>query len=186
MTNPDLDDATVAATGEHEESKPNAIRLNIPNRMMLIPGSAFILGSAIGIMRGGREASLRFLAENAHRPPTTVQGWYFYKKTKNYRVMWGGLKGAGREASKLSVLALGFVGMEEGLERVGWGDVKEVGAAVGSAVLFSAAYRLPLTMARRTVGLGLIVGGVMQGMEWGRRRMMGSAGRSSERGLLEE
>lgn len=117
----------------NDDGKPEAIRLNIPQRMMLIPGSAFIVGTAIGIMRGGREASLRFLAENAHRPPTTVQGWYFYKKTKNYRVMWGGLKGAGAEAGKLTLLAGAFVGIEEGLERIGWGQVNEIGAAVGTA-----------------------------------------------------
>ena len=88
-------------------------------------------------MRGGRDASLRFLAENAHRPPRTVEGWYFYKKTKNYRVMWGGLKGAGVEATRLSLIGAGYVGLEMGMERMGWGDVKEVGAGAGIAGVFS-------------------------------------------------
>jgi len=123
---------------DNRDDKPAAIRLTIPQRMMLVPGTAFIIGSAIGIMRGGRNASLRFLAENAHRPPTTVQGWYFYKKTKNYKVMLGALKGAGVEAGRLTLLAMGYVGMEEGLQKIGWGEAKEVGAAVGTALVFSA------------------------------------------------
>ncbi|KDR83367.1 hypothetical protein GALMADRAFT_42799, partial [Galerina marginata CBS 339.88] len=96
----------------NDETKKPEIRLTIPQRFMVVPGTAFVVGSAIGIMRGGRAASLRFLAENAHRPPTTVQGWYFYKKTKNYKVMLGALRGAGVEAGKLSGLALAYVGLE--------------------------------------------------------------------------
>lgn len=121
-----------------EATTKRVIRLTIPPRFYLVPGAAFIVGSAIGIMRGGRSASLRFLAENVHRPPTTVQGWYFYNKTKNYKVLFGGLKGAGAEASKLVLVALGWVGIEEGLARSGWGQLSEVGAAVGTAGVFSA------------------------------------------------
>lgn len=123
---------------ELEGPTKNVIRLNIPPRFYLVPGAAIIVGSAIGILRGSQAASLRFLAENVHRPPTTVQGWYFYNKTKNYKVLFGGLKGAGLEASKLVVVALGWVGIEEGLGRVGWGQFSEVGAAVGTAGTFSA------------------------------------------------
>jgi hypothetical protein len=121
-----------------EHSTKDSIHLTIPPRFYLVPGAAVIVGSAIGLMRGSQTASLRFLAENVHRPPTTVQGWYFYNKTKNYKVLLGGLKGAGAEGSKLAVVALGWVGIEEALERVGWGEAKEVGAAVGTAGMFSA------------------------------------------------
>ncbi|KAH0587419.1 hypothetical protein H2248_006208 [Termitomyces sp. 'cryptogamus'] len=115
-----------------------AIRLKIPARFLLVPGAALVVGTTIGLVRGSRKASLRFLAENAHRPPTTVQGWYFYNKTKNYKVIYGGLKGAGTDAAKLTTVALGWVGMEEGLERLGWGGLREVGAGVGVAGVFSA------------------------------------------------
>ncbi|KAF9485395.1 hypothetical protein BDN70DRAFT_771148, partial [Pholiota conissans] len=146
------------------EAKKRQIHLNIPQRMLTVPGTAFVVGSAIGIMRGGRTASLQFLAENAHRPPTTVQGWYFYKKTKNYKVMLGALKGAGAEAGRLTALGLTYVGIEEGMERVGWGQGKHMGAAVGSAVVFATVYRLPVLMAQRAVVLGILVGGVMSGL----------------------
>lgn len=113
------------------------IELTIPRRVMVVPATAFVVGAAIGIMRGGRGASLRFLAENAHRQPRTVQGWYFYKKTKNYKVLFGALKGAGTEAGRLTALGLTYVGIEEGLVRVGWGGTKDMGAAVGTAAVFS-------------------------------------------------
>ena len=116
----------------------NSIHLAIPPRFYLVPGAAVVAGTVIGLMRGSQTASLQFLAENVHRPPTTVQGWYFYNKTKNYKVLLGGLKGAGVEASKLVVVALGWVSIEEGLERVGLGQAKDVGAAVGTAGMFSA------------------------------------------------
>lgn len=128
MTTPDDDEQPVKRT----------IHLTIPERFYLVPGAAVVVGCAIGIMRGGRATSLRFLAENAHRPPTTVQGWYFYNKTKNYKVMLGALKGAAADAGKLGVVAVGWVGIEEGMKRVGWGDVSDVGAAVGTAGVFSA------------------------------------------------
>jgi len=111
-------------------------RITIPRRMIIIPSTGFIVGSAIGMMRGGRAASLRFLAENAHRAPRTVEGWYFYKKTKNYRVMWGALKGGGIGGMKVGLVSLGYVGLESGIGRhaPGW---KEIGAGIGTATLFS-------------------------------------------------
>ncbi|KAF8633677.1 hypothetical protein AX15_001288 [Amanita polypyramis BW_CC] len=57
-----------------DSQKKRAIRLAVPRRFYLVPGAALTVGVAIGLVRGGRTASLRFLAENVHRPPTTVQG----------------------------------------------------------------------------------------------------------------
>ncbi|KAF8559048.1 hypothetical protein OG21DRAFT_1503505 [Imleria badia] len=97
------------------------------------------MGTVIGAVRGSRQASLRYLAENAHRPPTTVQGWYFYNKTKNYRRMAAGLQEGGQNAVKLGVTALVWVGIEDGLERCGqpWAEAKELGAGVGTASVFA-------------------------------------------------
>ncbi|KIP07028.1 hypothetical protein PHLGIDRAFT_55545, partial [Phlebiopsis gigantea 11061_1 CR5-6] len=97
---------------DFDVSKPSPIRVTIPERLYLLPGAAIILGTTIGLFRGSRRASLRFLAENVHRPPTTVQGWYFYNKTKNYRVIMGGLKEAGLEAARLGTTAAGWVCFE--------------------------------------------------------------------------
>jgi len=117
---------------------------------------AVALGSAIGIMRGGREASLRFLAENAHRPPRTVQGWYFYKKTKNYRVAWGALKGAGKEATRLGAITGTYVVLEEGMDRV-YPSAKEVVAGAGTGLLFGAVNRGIL---KQAIVLGAVMGSI--------------------------
>ena len=97
----------MSSVQDDSEQKKDAIRIKIPERYYLLPGTAVIVGTTIGLFRGSRRESLRFLAENVHRPPTTVQGWYFYQKTKNYRVMLGGLKEAGTNAAKLGTTAMG-------------------------------------------------------------------------------
>ena len=129
---------------DHESytpEKPEPIRVYIPTRLLLVPGAAVVVGLTIGFVRGSRSASLRFLAENVHRPPTTVQGWYFYNKTKNYRVFLGGLKGGGKNAAGLGAAALGWVGIEEALKLAGapWEEFSEVGAGLGTAAVFAAA-----------------------------------------------
>jgi len=146
----------------------DAFHLAIPPRLILLPGAAILAGTVIGLVRGSRRVSLQFLAENAHRPPRTVQGWYFYNKTKNYKVMLGGLQQAGVDASKLCVTALGWVAIEESLERVQLGEFKEVCAGAGTAGLFSAIYRLSLRTTGRTVLLGTVVGCGMRLLRMGR------------------
>ena len=49
--------------------------LHVPRRLLILPPTAVVLGAVIGMSRGGTRARLRFLAENAHRQPTTIQGW---------------------------------------------------------------------------------------------------------------
>lgn len=127
------------ATQNNENENEQAIRLNIPRELYLLPGSMILAGSVLGMFRGGRREGLRYLAENAHRAPTTLQGWYFYNKTKNYRVMLGAIKGAGADGIRLGLTAVGWVAFEQLLERVGLDDVREVGAGVGTAAVFSAA-----------------------------------------------
>src|SRR5258705_258981 len=113
------------------------MKLNVPHRMLVIPMTGMIVGSAIGIVRGAGAASLSFMAENAHRPPRTVEGWYFYKKTKNYRVMWAGLKGGVKMGTKVGGVAGVYAGIEEGMERTGLGSWKELGGGIGAGMLFS-------------------------------------------------
>lgn len=97
-----------------------------------------MVGTVIGAVRGSRKEGLRFLAENAHRAPRTLQGWYFYNKTKNYRMILGGLVEGGRQGVKLSATAIGWVSIEESIRRFGHGfeQLAEVGAGVGTGALF--------------------------------------------------
>jgi hypothetical protein len=129
---------TTTATKEDEDG-PQPIRISINPRFYQLPGAALLVGTVIGLTRGSRLAGLRFQAENAHRPPTTLRGWYFYRKTKNYRMMLGGLLEAGKHASKFGLIAVGWVGAEEALIRAGWDDVSEVGAGLFTAGMVSAA-----------------------------------------------
>ncbi|KAF9653405.1 hypothetical protein BDM02DRAFT_3087526 [Thelephora ganbajun] len=150
-----------------------AIHLSIPPRLYQVPGAALVVGTVIGAARGSRKEGLRFLAENAHRAPTTVKGWYFYNKTKNYRKMLGGLVEGGREGLKLSVTAMGWVTIEESIRRFGHGfeEVAEVGAGVGTGALFGLVYRLGLRTTGQSILLGFLVGFGMAGLRKGRESL---------------
>ncbi|EIW82259.1 hypothetical protein CONPUDRAFT_34342, partial [Coniophora puteana RWD-64-598 SS2] len=84
----------------------------VASRYFILPMSAAGVGSLIGAVRGSRLAGLRFLAENAHRPPTTIRGWYLYNKTKNYRRMAAALKTGGVDALRLGLIGLVWVVIE--------------------------------------------------------------------------
>lgn len=124
----------------HPEDAPpaktlnDAIKFYLPPRMLYVPGVAITVGIALGLTRGGRKAAMQFLAENAHKAPKTVKGWYEYNRTKNYRVMLGGLKGAGREGLRLGSVAVGWVTLEELLKNK---PFPMVGAGVGTCAIFA-------------------------------------------------
>ncbi|KAJ7086658.1 hypothetical protein C8R44DRAFT_820684 [Mycena epipterygia] len=139
--------------------------LTVPARLS-VPLATGLLGAMIGIKRGGQLASMRFLAENAHRTPTTQKGWYLYHKTKNYRVMLGALRGAARDGAYLGAVGVGWVGLEEGLRAVGWGRVAMSGAGVGTAGLFCALYRMAWKTSLSMGALGLAGGGSLDVLLW--------------------
>ena len=124
---------------EMEKRRREAIELStpIPMRYAIVPSVAAATGFSLGLVRGSRKGSLQFLAENAHRAPRTLEGWYFYKKTKNYRVMLAGLKGGAAEGARLGAVGMMYVLLEGAAEWVGGGTglerVREVVAGVGSA-----------------------------------------------------
>jgi hypothetical protein len=130
---------SIAFLGHHRNmvNHSDPIRINVPPRYLVLAGAGSVTGLSIGLIRGARAASWRFLAENVHRAPTTVQGWYFYKKTKNYKVMLGGLREGGRDALRLGAVGLAWAGLEDAMQRIGLEDVREIGAGIGTAGLFS-------------------------------------------------
>ncbi|KAK0498512.1 hypothetical protein EDD18DRAFT_1104049 [Armillaria luteobubalina] len=148
--------------------KKRQIYLTVPPRLLVLPPAFFVVGSLLGFIRGTRSASLKFLAENAHRPPRTLQGWYFYNKTKNYKVLLAGSTGAVKEGVKLAIVGAGWAGIEEGFEMKGWPG-KEIAAGTGTAAVISALYRLGWHTSGRTIALGAIMGGVMQALLAGRQ-----------------
>ncbi|WVQ82419.1 hypothetical protein IAT38_004547 [Cryptococcus sp. DSM 104549] len=93
---------------------PDAIYLNFPSRLLSLPLSAAFVGLFIGVGKGGRRARLQFLVENAHRPPKTVQGWYFYTKTRNYRVFFAAAKLGTKYAGAFGAAGLAYSLLDEG------------------------------------------------------------------------
>ncbi|KAK0528832.1 hypothetical protein OC834_003912 [Tilletia horrida] len=79
---------------------------------MRIPLTALGLGFVSGCFTSASRASRVFMAENAHRQPDTVQGWYFYNKTKNYKVLLAGAKGGAGTALKLGAWATSWVALD--------------------------------------------------------------------------
>lgn len=117
---------------DNDEDARSIIRFNVSDpTLLLIPTSAATFGFVSGLLSGAKKSSLQFLAENAHRQPTTLQGWYFYNKTKNYHVALGGVRAGLFTAAKLGAWTSGFVAMKEGASKAGLGRI-ESGATSGT------------------------------------------------------
>ena len=52
-------------------------------------------------------------------------------------MMLGGLREGGADGVRLGLTGLGWVGLVEGMRRVGLAEVREVGAGVGTAGVFA-------------------------------------------------
>lgn len=80
----DLRDDTKGEEGDGEEDDDDTSA----GPMQSIPITGFAIGFCTGLYQAGKQSSLVFMAENAHRRPDTVQGWYFYNKTKVSTRIW--------------------------------------------------------------------------------------------------
>ncbi|KAK4515754.1 RNA polymerase C-22 sterol desaturase [Mucor velutinosus] len=146
---------------EHYE-EPALLRAGLATkpRLVLMTSIGSFWGFSIGAYLGGRQSGLQYLAENAHKLPTTVQGWYFYHKTKNYRMMLGGVKRGVRFAGKTGGLCLLYGSLEAALDDMrGEADVmNSVAAGVTTGTVFSALTRLTRGSFRYSVVFGAIFG----------------------------
>lgn len=70
----------------YEHPPPKRIELEIPSSLLVLTPAAAVVGLFIGMRRGGNKARLRFLAENVHRQPNTVQGWVSVNRLSLYSV----------------------------------------------------------------------------------------------------
>jgi hypothetical protein len=144
-------------------------------------------GGLLGMAKGSQDAGFRFTAENAHRQPKTQTGWYLYHKSKNYNVIFGGVKEGYKQAWRYTLWVGMYFAMEEGVDRGRAATVRmwrglrrrkgESGAeaeerqiagnrdclssmfaGLGTAGIFSAWNRFPLPTAARTAKLGAKAG----------------------------
>lgn len=90
-------------------------RLSIPPGIRLPMAStlSFVAGFTLGAARGGKAAGLRFLAEHAHKLPTTTTGWYLYHKSKNYQAAYGGIREGFRMGFRISFWATAMLAIEQ-------------------------------------------------------------------------
>jgi len=119
----------------------NRIGLEPLKRITLITASASFWGFILGGVIGSRQSGMQYLAENAHRLPKTTEGWYFYHKKKNYRMIYGALsKGAVYSAKTGAMVAL-FEALEASADfyRGGADLFNSVGAGLASGSIFSVA-----------------------------------------------
>ncbi|GAN10762.1 conserved hypothetical protein [Mucor ambiguus] len=137
---PQGDMANYDQTEHYEEPALLRAGLATKPRLVLMTSIGSFWGFSIGAYLGGRQSGLQYLAENAHKLPTTVQGWYFYHKTKNYRMMLGGVKRGVRFAGKTGGLCLLYGSLEAALDDMrGEADVmNSVAAGVTTGTVFSA------------------------------------------------
>jgi hypothetical protein len=173
-----------AARYAHEEEREEEFYRNGP--ALAIPMTGASIGFVAGFYTAAKRAGLVFMAENAHRRPDTVQGWYFYNKTKNYKVLLGGARGGMRTALRVGGWTSAYIAVESGLHYLREGrlpgkvaeqlDLDDInteiarpavwntrwldGAVAGLTVAGGACllYRLPVPIARRAVILGLLTG----------------------------
>lgn len=156
-------------------------RLSLPTpiRLTLATTTSFILGLGLGLSHGSGTAGLRFRAENAHRLPQTSTGWYLYHKSKNYHMMFGGVKEGLKMGLKMSVWTGLFFWIEDCWDEVRgekdflntlvasasvaggfslWSTLCLVGMVVRRLWLMYVTDRFPVTAAARTAKTGLAIG----------------------------
>ena len=98
------------------------LSLYFPFRVTVAAAGGFFSGMLLGLSHGSQLAGLRFRAENAHRLPTSMTGWYMYHKSKNYHVMFGGGREGLKMGAKMGFWAGTFFTVEEAVDLVRGGS----------------------------------------------------------------
>ncbi|KAJ2389098.1 hypothetical protein GGI05_003600 [Coemansia sp. RSA 2603] len=158
----------MTSTTETEKVSPETqtqferLRLATDDRIVLMTLISTGVGALAGGYLGGQLSGRQYLAERAHRLPTTVSGWFFYQKWKNYRVLLGAMKGAVRYGSKIGGCVLAYSSIEAAVDRV-VGEAQmfsSVAAGLGTAVGMSLITKLPRSSAKRARVAGIAVGAI--------------------------
>ncbi|KAF9143471.1 hypothetical protein BGX30_000360 [Mortierella sp. GBA39] len=161
--------STVVNPGTNDLSKNpllNRIGLEPMKRILLITASASFWGFMLGGVIGSRQSGMQYLAENAHRLPKNMEGWYFYHKKKNYRMIWGALRKGVVYSSKTGAMVGLFEVLEASLDfyRGGADLFNSTVAGIASGGFFSAINKLPRQSTKHTLmlgaGYGLVSGGL--------------------------
>lgn len=99
-----------------DELRNERFHLPTQERLIAVAAASGLVGFGAGFYDGVKLSSLRFLTENGHRLPTTVGGWYFYHKKKNYVMIISGCKEAFKVGFRYSAGVTTFFGLEAGID----------------------------------------------------------------------
>ncbi len=137
-------------------------RLSLPPvvRIPLLMTCAGTAGFLSGLFSGSRKAGLQFLAENSHRLPRTTKGWYFYHKTKNYKVLLGGVKSGFQVGIRIASWAGLYVATEAAIDYIrGTIDfAASFTAAVATGAVLGSVYHFRRQTMLRTMRTGMAIG----------------------------
>ncbi|KAI7936068.1 hypothetical protein MJO29_015371, partial [Puccinia striiformis f. sp. tritici] len=130
--------------------------------IMMPTSCAMMIGFASGATTSGKLAGYQFMVENLHRLPRTRANWFFFQKTKNYKVILGGFKGGLKTGGKLGAWTAGFCTLKElftllpAIER----RKSIAGALAGLNMALGASlfYQLRPTISPRRLLLGTLMG----------------------------
>ena len=102
------------------------------------------------------------MVENLHRLPQTRSNWFFFQKTKNYKVILGGFKGGLKTGAKLGAWTAGFCTLKEAFTLVPALERRKslAGALSGFNIALGASlfYRLRPTISPQRLLLGTLMG----------------------------
>lgn len=125
------------------------LHLSPQDRLQVVATIGGTIGAALGLYEGIKLSSLRYLAENAHRLPKNVGGWYFYHKKKNYVMITNGCKQAVKTGMRYSAFVSSFFALEAGLDYIrGTTDFLNTTVS-GSALTFAYATYKKMSMIQR-------------------------------------
>lgn len=126
--------------------------------MALLAG---LVGGASGFYEGTKLSSLRYLTENGHRLPTTVGGWYFYHKKKNYVMLLSGIKTGVKHSLRYSLAVSSFFGLEWAIDTYVRNTIdmaNTTAAALISAYGYAKVNRLSSIQTRKYMARGFLLG----------------------------
>jgi hypothetical protein len=135
-------------------------------------------GSTYGFLSGFhgtfKAAGLQYLAQNAHRLPTTKGGWYFYHKRKNYVVLKAALGSGFKGALKFGGGAGLYFGSEAALDYLRGDEHIDFLSTTASATTLGLAYsaikiqgrRAKIAGVRNAFCFGLVTGLIQDGLRY--------------------
>jgi hypothetical protein len=132
-------------------------------RMLLLTGIGGATGFFRGLFRGASRAGLQFRAENAHRQPKTQNGWYYYHRAKNYKMVLAAFRSGTWNALQLGGLVGVYTGTEAGIDFLRASPMyhdflSSMASGVTTAAVASLSWRLNRHAFLRNVRWGALAG----------------------------